>query len=121
MVKGILRKIGVSEQCSFIVEFHITFKEHMVKQKYTLNITSGEKFFNNEFLVDKATGKVYGLFVDDGVYSVGLYDPVTGSVGMGQKASRKIYPRVFKVHSGYAYSVYFDNTQMLGRITRVKL
>ena len=36
MVKGILRKIGVSEQCSFIVEFHITFKEHMVKQKYII-------------------------------------------------------------------------------------
>ena len=115
-VNGLLQFVGLDNR--EIVEIGPDFK---IAKRHTLNITSGEKFFNNEFLVDKATGKVYGLFVDDGVYSVGLYDPVTGSVGMGQKASRKIYPRVFKVHSGYAYSVYFDNTQMLGRITRVKL
>ena len=101
-----------------IVEIGPDFK---VATRKSLKITSGEKFFKNEFLVDKVTGKVYGLFVDDGVYHVGLYDPETGSVGMGQKASKKIYPRVFKVHDGYAYSVYFDSGSNRGVINRVKI
>ena len=101
-----------------IVEIGPDFK---VAKRQPLKITSGEKFFKNEFLIDKAKGKVYGLFEDNGVYYIGLYDSETGSVGMGQKANNKIYPRVFKVHDGYAYSVYFDNAQMLGRIERVKV
>ena len=78
-------------------------------------------YFKNEFLVDKATGKVYGLFVDDGKYHVGLYDPESGTIGMGQKASRKIYPRVFKVHDGYAYSVFYDSGKNQGTISRMKI
>ena len=116
IVNDMLQFIGLDNR--EIVEIGTDFK---IAKRQSLRITSGEKFFKNEFLVDKATGKVYGLFEDNGVYYVGLYDPETGSVGMGQKASNKIYPRVFKVHDGYAYSVYFDNAQMLGRINRVKL
>ena len=101
-----------------IVEIGPDFK--MATRK-TLKITSGEKFFKNEFLVDKVTGKVYGLFVDDGVYHVGPYNPETGSVGMEQKASRKIYPRVFKVHGGYAYSVFFDSGMNQGILNRIKI
>ena len=101
-----------------IVEIGTDFK---IAKRQSLKITSGEKYFKNEFLVDKATGKVYGLFVDDGVYHVGLYDPVSGSLGIGQKASRNIYPRVFKVHGGYAYSVYFDSGSNRGVINRMKI
>jgi hypothetical protein len=116
IVNGLLQLIGLDNR--EIVEIGTDFK---IANRQSLKITSGEEFFKNEFLIDKAKGKVYGLFEDNGVYYVGLYDPETGSVGMGQKASNKIYPRVFKVHDGYAYSVYFDNAQMLGRINRVKL
>jgi hypothetical protein len=116
IVNGLLQLIGLDNR--EIVEIGTDFK---IANRQSLKTTSGEEFFKNEFLIDKAKGKVYGLFEDNGVYYVGLYDPETGSVGMGQKASNKIYPRVFKVHDGYAYSVYFDNAQMLGRINRVKL
>lgn len=87
----------------------------------SLTITSGEKYFKNEFLIDQATGKVYGLFTNDGMNYLGLYDPKEGTVGMGQKASKKIYPRVFKVHNCYAYSVYFDAGSNRGVINRVKI
>jgi len=40
---------------------------------------------------------------------------------MGQKASKKIFPRVFKVHGGYAYSVFFDSGSNRGVISRVKI
>ena len=52
---------------------------------------------------------------------IGLYDPEAGTVGMGQKASKKIYPRVFKVHGGYAYSVFFDSGSNRGVISRMKI
>ena len=101
-----------------IVEIGTDFK---IAKRQSLRITSGEEFFKNEFLIDKATGKVYGLFVDDGKYHVGLYDPESGTVAMGQKASKKIFPRVFKVHDGYAYSVYFDSGKNQGTISRMKI
>ena len=116
IVNDLLQFVGLDNR--EIVEIGADFK---IVNRQSLKITSGEKFFKNEFHVDKATGKVYGLFVDDGLYHVGLYDPETGSVGMGQKASKKIYPRVFKVHDGYAYSVYFDSGINRGVINRVKL
>ena len=61
---------------------------------------------------DEATGKTYGLFVNDGVNYIGLYDPQSGTVGMEQKDSYGIYPRVFKVHGGYAYSVFYDSSSI---------
>ena len=94
-------------------------KDFTVAKRQPLKIISGEKYFQNEFLTDKATGKTYGLFVDDGVYHIGLYDPEAGTVGMGQKASKKIFPKVFKVHGGYAYSVFFDSWSNRGVINRV--
>ena len=111
-----LQFIGLDDRQ--IVEIGTDFK---IAKRRPLKITSGEKCFKNEFIVDKATGKVYGLFVDEGVYHVGLYDPDSGSVGIGQKASRKIYPRVFKVHDGYAYSVFFDSGSNRGVINRVRI
>ena len=96
-------------------------KDFEIAKRQPLQITSGEKFFQNEFLTDAATGKTYGLFVDNGVYHLGLYDPGSGSVTMGQKASKKVYPRVFKVHDGYAYSVFFDSGSNRGVISRVKI
>ena len=111
-----LQFIGLDDRQ--IVEIGTDFK---IAKRRPLKITSGEKCFKNEFIVDKATGKVYGLFVDEGVYHVGLYDPDSGSVDIGQKASRKIYPRVFKVHDGYAYSVFFDSGRNRGVINRVRI
>ena len=96
-------------------------KDFQVTGKRPLKVVSGEKYFKNQFLSDEATGKIYGLFVQNGINYLGCYDPTKGTVGMGQKASNNIYPRTFKVHNGYAYSVYFDNARMLGRINRVKL
>ena len=96
-------------------------KDFKIANRRPLIITSGEKSFKNEFLKDEATGKTYGLFVDDGMSYIGIYDPETGTVGMGQKASKKIYPRVFKVHGGYAYSVFFDSGSNRGVISRVKM
>jgi hypothetical protein len=101
-----------------IVEIGPDFK---IANRQPLKITSGEQFFKNEFLTDKATGKTYGLFVDNGMSYIGLYDPEAGTVGMGQKASKKIFPRVFKVHGGYAYSVFFDSVSNRGVISRVKI
>ena len=96
-------------------------KDFEVAKRQPLQITSGEKFFQNEFLNDAATGKTYGLFVDNGVYHLGLYDPATGTVGIGQKASKKIYPKVFKVYGGYAYSEFFDSGSNRGVISRMKI
>ena len=88
-------------------------------QRDSINVSF--RMRKNEFLKDEATGKTYGLFVDDGMNHLGLYDPETGTVGMGQKASKKIYPRVFKVHGGYAYSVFFDSGSNRGVMSRVNL
>lgn len=101
-----------------IVEIGPDFK---IAKRQPLKITSGEEQFQNEFLTDKATGKTYGLFIENGMNYVGLYDPEVGTVGMGQKASKKIYPRVFKVHGGYAYSVFFNSGSNRGVISRVKI
>ena len=101
-----------------IVEIGPDFK---IAKRQPLKITSGEQFFQNEFLTDKATGKIYGLFVKDGMNHLGLYDPQAGTVGIGQKVSKKIFPRIFKVHSDYAYSVFFDSGSNRGVISRVKI
>ena len=101
-----------------IVEIGPDFK---IAKRQSLKITSGENHFQNEFLTDKATGKTYGLFIENGMNYLGLYDPTAGTVGMGQKASKKIFPRVFKVHGGYAYSVFFDSGSNRGVISRVKI
>ena len=101
-----------------IVEFD---KDFQLSGKRPLTIVSGKNLFANQFLTDEATGKIYGLFVQNGIHYLGLYDPTQGTVSMGQKACNNIYPRVFKVHDGYAYSVYFDNARMIGKIDRVKL
>lgn len=86
-----------------------------------LKILSGEEHFKNQFYTDEAMGKTYGLFEKDGINYLGLYNPIKGTVSMGQKASEKIYPRAFKVHGGYAYSVYFDKEQCQGVLSRVKI
>ena len=101
-----------------IVEIGYDFK---IAARRPLKVTSGEKYFMNEFLKDQATGKTYGLFVKDGMNHLGLYDPQAGTVGIGQKVSKKIFPRIFKVHSDYAYSVFFDSGNNRGVISRVKI
>ena len=111
-----LQFVGVDNRV--IVEIGKDFK---IAARRSLRITSGEKYFKNEFLKDEATGKTYGLFVNDGVSYIGLYDPQSGTVGMEQKASNGIYPRVFKVHGGYAYSVYYDSSRNQGVINRMSL
>ena len=113
-VNGLLQFVGIDNR--EIVEIDPDFK---IAKRQQLKITSGEQFFKNEFLTDKATGKTYGLFVEDGMNHIGLYDPEAGTVGMGPKACKKIYPRVFKVHGGYAYSVFFDSGSNRGVISRV--
>jgi hypothetical protein len=96
-------------------------KDFKIAERRPLLVTSGEKYFQNEFLKDQATGKTYGLFVDNGMNHLGLYEPKAGTVGMGPKASKKIYPKVFKVHGGYAYSVFFDSGSNRGVINRVRI
>ncbi len=115
-VNGLLQFVGLDNR--EIVEIGPDFK---VAKRQQMKITSGEKFFKNEFLIDKAKGKVYGLFEKDGMSYIGLYNPEAGTVGMGQKASKKIFPRVFKVHGGYAYSVFYDSGSNRGVISRVKI
>ena len=115
-VNNLLQFVGLDNR--EIVEIGPDFK---VAKRQQLKITSGEQFFQNEFLTDKATGKTYGLFVDNGMSYIGLYNPEAGTVSMGQKASKKIFPRVFKVHGGYAYSVFFDSVSNRGVISRVKI
>lgn len=115
-VNGLLQFVGLDNR--EIVEIGTDFK---VAKRQQMKITSGEKFFKNEFLIDKAKGKVYGLFEKNGMSYIGLYDPEAGTVGMGQKASKKIFPRVFKVHGGYAYSVFYDSGSNRGVISRVKI
>ena len=101
-----------------IVEIGTDFK---ITGRRPLQVTSGEKYFKNEFLKDQVTGKTYGLFVDDGVYHLGLYDPKAGTVSMGQKASKKLYPKAFKVYDGYVYSVFFDSESKCGTINRMRI
>ena len=96
-------------------------KDFKVSEARPLKILSGEEHFKNQFFTDEATGKTYGLFEKDGMNYLGLYNPTQGTVSMGQKASEKIYPRAFKVHGGYAYSVYFDKERCQGVLSRVKI
>lgn len=96
-------------------------KDFELASKRPLKVTSGDKYFKNEFLKDGATGNAYGLFIQDGVNYLGLYDPVNGTVGMGQKASKVAYPKVFKVNDGYAFSVYYDSYRNQGVISRTKV
>lgn len=96
-------------------------KDFEVASRRPLKITSGEKYFKNEFLKDDATGKAYGLFIQNGVNHLGLYDANQGTVGMGQKASKVAYPKAFKVYGGYAYSAVYDSYRNQGVIDRVKI
>lgn len=111
-----LQFVGVDNRV--IVEIGRDFK---IAARRSLLITSGENLFKNEFLKDEATGKTYGLFVNDGVNYIGLYDPISGTVGMEQKASNGIYPRVFKMHGGYAYSVFYDSGRNQGVLNRMRI
>ena len=101
-----------------IVEFDKNFQ---LSDKRPLTIVSGKNYFANQFLTDEATGKTYGLFVKNGINYLGLYNPEKGTVSMGGKASKSIYPRVFKVYGGYAYSVYFNSGMGYGIISRVRI
>lgn len=101
-----------------IVEFD---KDFQLSGKHPLTIVSGKNYFANQFLTDEATGNTYGLFMQNGINYLGCYDPAKGTVGMGQKASNNIYPRAFKVHNGYAYSVFYDSYRNQGTISRVKV
>lgn len=96
-------------------------KEFKTSDPRPLKILSGEKDFKNQFLTDEATGKTYGLFIKDGMNYLGLYNPTKGTVGAIQKASTGIYSRAFKVHGGYAYSVFFDRDKAQGVLSRVKI
>ena len=96
-------------------------KEFKVSDPRPLKILSGDSYFKNQFLTDQITGKSYGLFIKNGMNYLGLYNPTKGSVGVIQKACPSIYPRVFKVHGGYAYSVYLDSDRRQGVISRVMI
>lgn len=96
-------------------------KEFKTSDPRPLKILFGEKDFKNQFLTDEATGKTYGLFMKDGMNYLGLYNPIKGTVGPIQKASTGIYSRAFKVHGGYAYSVFLDREKAQGVLSRVKI
>ena len=114
--KGLLQLIDLQELK--IVEVD---KEFKTSDPRPLKILYGASCFKNQFLTDELQGKTYGLFAKDGVNYLGLYDPDKGTVSMDQKACEDIYPRVFKVHGGYAYSVSFDRERNQGVISRVKI
>lgn len=86
-----------------------------------LKILYGAPYFKNQFFTDEITGKTYGLFTREGMNYLGVYNPTKGTVSMGGKASDNIYPRAFKVHGGYAYSVFFDKDWSQGVLSRVKI
>lgn len=96
-------------------------KEFKTSDPRPLKILYGAPYFKNQFFTDELTGKTYGLFVRDGMNYLGIYNPTKGTVSMGGKACEKVYPRSFKVHGGYAYSVYFDNDRAQGVLSRVKI
>lgn len=96
-------------------------KDFEIASRQPLTVTSGESYFKNEFLKDEATGNAYGLFIQDGVNYLGLYDLVKGTVGMGKKVSKVAYPKVFKVNGGYAYSVIYDRYRNQGVINRMRI
>ena len=114
--KGLLQLIDLQE--FKIVEVDKDFKTFDPRP---LKILSGASSFKNQFLTDELRGKTYGLFVKDGMYYLGLYNPEKGTVGIIHKACANIYPRAFKVHGGYAYSVYFDSGRNQGVLSRVKI
>lgn len=96
-------------------------KEFNTSDPQPLKVLYGASCFKNEFLTDEVTGKTYGLFAKDGMNYLGLYNPEKGTVSMGHKACDDIYPRVFKVHGGYAFSVFFDRDKAQGVLSRVKI
>lgn len=96
-------------------------KEFRVTDSRPLKILAGESIFKNQFFTDELTGKTYGLFVKNGMNYLGLYNPKRGTVGTIQKACASIYPKVFKVHGGYAYSVYLDSNRGQGVLSRVTI
>lgn len=96
-------------------------KDFEIASRRPLVITSGEKYFKNEFLKDEAAGVAYGLFIQSGVNYLGLYHSSEGTVGMGKKASKVAYPKVFKVNGGYAYSVTYDRQRNQGVINRMRV
>ena len=102
-------------------EFIEVDKDFKTSQPRSLKVLYGAPCFKNQFLIDQATGKTYGLFAKDGMNYLGLYNPTQGTVSMGPKASDGVYPRVFKVHGGYAYSVFFDKDKVQGVLSRVKI
>lgn len=96
-------------------------KDFEIASRRPLKVTLGENYFKNAFLKDEATGEAYGLFIHDGVNYLGRYDSTQGTVGMGAKASKGSYPRVFRVNDGYAYSVFYDSNRIQGVVNRVRI
>lgn len=96
-------------------------KDFKISEPRPLKVLYGANYFKHQFLTDEATGKTYGLFARDGMNYLGIYNPAKGTVSMGGKVSEGIYPRVFKVHGGYAYSVFFDKDKTQGVLSRVKI
>ncbi len=71
--------------------------------------------FHNMILVGQDSClQIYLKFIKDGVNYLGLYDSKNGTVGMGSKACKGAYPKVFKVNAGYAYSVFWDGYRNQG-------
>ncbi len=95
-------------------------KDFKISEPRTLKVLYGASYFKHQFLTDEATGKTYGLFVKEGMNYLGVYNPAKGTVSMGEKACDNIYPRIFKVHGGYAYSVFFDKDKTQGVLSRMK-
>ena len=82
---------------------------------------SDRTWFRKLCLKDEKTGKHFGVYSQSGIYYVGEFDFEKASVSMTTKASNAIYPNVFKINGGYAYSVHFDKERQIGIINRVKI
>ena len=100
-----------------ITELSEDFK---IGKKLSLSV-SDQTWFKKLCLKDENTGKHYGVYSKDGISFVGVLDFEKASISMTTKASNSIYPDVFKINGGYAYSVHFDKERQIGIINRVKL
>ena len=100
-----------------ITELSEDFK---IGKKLPLSV-SDQTWFKKLCLKDEKTGKHYGVYSKDGICFVGVLDFEKASVSMTNKASNSIYPDVFKINGGYAYSVHFDKERQIGIMNRVKL
>lgn len=80
-----------------------------------------ELFSSLTFIQDEKTKIIYGAFVKNGMYKLGVFDVISGKILNLLEASKEPHPTVFRVFNGYSYCIYYDAEQRESRIKRNKL